>query len=166
LFFTDGDAVRQASLKGGQARTVVKGVRVMELDVASGGSLLLATTRALGGYRLTVFELPGGDSRTLASGCSASLSPDGAMATANQGGHEALSVVDVKTGAITDKLPAPTGIRLDNQFWSNHSDWIVGISEGDRQDVYLYDLPGKRVLRVTDCGGCDRPDLFVRNSGR
>jgi Tol biopolymer transport system component len=162
LFFTDGTAVRRVNIADRQVNTALQGPRVMELDVARGGSMLLATVKEFGGFRIEVLDLAGGKGRRLASGCSASLSPDGARATANHGGHEFLSILDVTTGDEVDRIEAPNGVRMDNQFWSNHPDWIAGISEGDRRDVYLYDLRGKRMLRLTDSGDCDRPDVFVR----
>jgi len=162
IFFTDGESVRRAFPDDGHVAVICSGTRILELDVARGGTLMIGTVKELGGYRLELFDLPSGGGRKLASGCSASLSPDGSRATANQGGHESLIILDVRTGETLDRLAAPEGVTLDNQFWSNHPDWISGISEGAARDVYLYDLPGKRTLRLTGTGDCDRPDVFVR----
>jgi len=161
VYFTDGESVRKVTVAGGEVTTVLQGPRVMELDVAHDGSLMLATVKEFGGYRLEVYELPSGRSRKLASGCSASLSPDGSRATANQGSHRFLTILDAVSGAVVERLDAPAGITMDNQFWSNHPDWIAGISEGAASDVYLYDLRGKRTLRITDGGDCDRPDAYI-----
>ena len=163
VFFTDGRTVRRCEVRTGASVTVLDGREVMELDVAPGERLLAATVKRFG-YAVWVFTLPGGHGTKLAAGCSASLSPDGMLATVNVDGHRELALMDPSGATERGRIRAPAGMRLDNQFWSNDQGWLAVVSEGDARDVYLQRSDNGAVFRVTQSGDCDRPDLWVRQS--
>ena len=76
----------------------------------------------------------------------------------------ATRTMDTSTRRITaplNRMIAPSGLKFDNQFWSNHPDWIVSQSEGTYVDVYIHQISASRAIRVTDSGDCNRADLYV-----
>jgi len=161
ILFTDGKEIRAVALGDGTTTTVLSGPRFYELDVASSGDFLVATVKAFG-YRVQRFDLPAGTATEIGRGCSASLSPDDRLVTVNLDGHERLALRDSRTGAERGELRAPAGLKFDNQKWSNHPDWIVVVSEGDRRDVYAQRVGDGQTWRLTADGDADRPDLFVK----
>lgn len=160
VLVADGQTVKAVALADGQTTTVHSGVVFHELDVAAGGGFWVGTVKSLG-WRVRRVDWPSGKSTDLARGCSASLSPDGRLATVNLDGHEQLALVDARTGREQKRLSSPEGLKLDNQKWSNHPDWIAGIVEGAAQDIFVQRAGDGRVWRVTDEGDADRPDLRV-----
>lgn len=160
VLVADGKTVKSIALADGRSKPVLSGSVIYELDVAAAGDFLVATVKTLG-YRVRRYALPSGASAELGRGCSASVSPDGRLATINVDGHRELWLVDTQTGKDQQRLLAPAGGQLDNQKWSNHPDWIVGIVEGERQDIVVQRARDGRVWRVTDVGDADRPDLWV-----
>ena len=160
VFVADGKSVKSVALADGRSKPVLSGAVVYELDVAGSGYFLVATVKSRG-YRVRRYAVPSGASAELGRGCSASVSPDGRLATINVDGHHELWLVDAQTGKEQHRLRAPEGARLDNQKWSNHRDWIVGIIEGEAQDIVVQRVTDGRVWRVTDEGDADRPELWV-----
>ena len=53
------------------------------------------------------------------------------------------------------------GKKFDNQFWSNHEDWLTSKSEGDEENIYIHHVPSGAAFQMTRSGGCDRANLFV-----
>ncbi len=160
VLVAEGRTVKAVSLADGQSATVHSGAAFHELDVADTGGFWVGTVKSLG-WRVRRVDLPSGESTDLARGCSASLSPGGRLATVNLDGHGQLALVDARTGREQKRLSAPEGLKLDNQKWSNHPDWIAGIVEGKAQDIMVQRTGDGRVWRVTDEGDADRPDLRV-----
>jgi hypothetical protein len=160
IFFTDGRAVKSYALADREVRTVVKGLRCLEIDVAAGGARLVATVKKIS-FRIYAFDLRTGRKRKLAAGCSASLSPDGGTVTRNDRSHRRLSLLSWVGGRETGALSAPAGLTFDNQFWSNSRDWIASRSEGAYEDIFIHRVSSGKAYRVTFSGDCDRPDLFV-----
>ena len=158
VLFTDGDSIRAVALGTRHTRTVLEGFSFKELDMA--GSRLVATVTRLY-LQVRAFDLETGRHWELARGCSASLDPAGERVTNNRLGHGTLALLNWADGAVAGAIPAPGPDGFDNQFWSNHPDWIVSVTEGDKQDVYLHHTSGTFLLQVTDEGDCDRPDLFL-----
>jgi len=159
VLFTDGKTIRTVSCRDLSVSTVLEGWLVRELDV-SGDGRLVATVKRFG-YHVYAFDPGTGKHWKLGSGCSASLSPDGRLATNNLGGHRRLALRDWRTGTPVDHVHAPPGRTFDNHFWSNHGDWLVSSTEGERQDVFLHQISSGRAAQLTFSGDCDRPDLYV-----
>jgi hypothetical protein len=164
LFFTDRNMVRIVDLETQAVSTVVEGHRVLELDVAPDGTTLVGTVRR-SGYAIRVFDLEAGNSRNIARGCSASISPDGKMVTNLLSGHRNLDLIKPANGDRVRLLDAPDGVVYDNQYWTNHPDWIAGELEGDKRDIVLINATDGRVRRVTDEGTASRGDVFIRSIG-
>lgn len=163
VWFTDGDTVKSVNRKSGVMVTVAQGKRYRELDTV--GSLLAGTVHGLGFY-VEVVDLVSGNTRRIARGCSASLSPAGDLVTVNGGGHTRLDIYDARTGERKRGVDAPAGERFDNHFWSNHSDWIVSIKEGRPHEILLHQVSSNRSWRMAETGECDRADLFVEKVGK
>lgn len=161
VWYTDGARVMAVSVNGGAPREALTGAEFMELALSPDGRFAVATVRALGGYRVARFDLPAGERRDIARGCSAGVSADGRLITVNRGGHDRLDLFDAESGAFSRELLAPPDVRLDNQQWSNHPDWMAAVIEGERQDIVIQRVSDGRVWRVTDVGDADRPDLWV-----
>lgn len=161
VFFSDGNRLRRVELETLAVSDVLRDGEFREIDVAAGGRRLAATIRTPFGLKVRVFDLRNGASRTVASGCSASMPPDGTLVTVNGGGHERLFLHRWDNLQRTGYVSAPKGMRFDNQYWTNHRQWIVSISEGARQDVYIHHVPSDTAYRVTDSGDCIRADLYV-----
>lgn len=159
VWFTDGNTVKAVAVEGKAVRTVVEGARVLELDAGPEGRTLVATVKHFG-YKVMVFDLAAGSSRTLDKGCSASFSPDGSRVTNNVDGHTRLALLHPETGKEMKSLPAPSAMKTDNQFWSNHPDWIVSMEEVHGH-ILAHRVSDGAVWRLTELTGCDRPDLFV-----
>jgi len=114
----------------------------------------------LRGFGIKRYSLATDDeSILLGRGCSASLSPNGTRATLNLNGHRELALLDVRTGDTLATLSAPPDTQLDNQYWSNHPDWITAVSH--KGDIFLQRVTDGTCWRITRTGDADRPDLFV-----
>jgi hypothetical protein len=162
VLFSDGQKIKQVELSGGPPEPVVRGYTFRELDLTPDGRRLVASVRGAFGVKVLIFDLPGPtEGREFAEGCSASFSPDGHLVTVNDGRHQRLNFHEAASGVRRGGIDAPPGLRFDNQFWSNHADWIVSLAEGDGGNVFIHQVSANRSLQVTSGGGCDRPDLFV-----
>ena len=160
VFFTDGKQVKSVSVADKSVRTVARSGKFQELDVSSDSKRMVATIRSMG-IRIRAFDLASGKDRELCDGCSASISPDGKLVTNNSHDHKRLLLRDWETGDEQARLHAPPGTTFDNQFWANHTNWVVSITEGDRQNVFVHEVSSDKYFQLTDDGDCDRPDLFV-----
>lgn len=163
IFFTDGTALRRVVIKDHTVKTLLDGYELLEIDVAGDPFRLAATVRTSFGYKVQVFDLKSGENRTVASGCSASLSPDGRLVTVNGKNHRILHLYHWDTLKSAGNINAPVREKFDNQFWSNSPDWLVSVSEGSR-DLFIHHVSENRSYRVTWTGGCDRADLFVNGT--
>lgn len=161
LFFTDGNTVRMVELGTRSVSTVVEGHRVLELDVGPDGKTLVGTVKRMG-YSIHVFDLTTGDSKNIAKGCSASMSPDGTLVTNLLNDHENLDLIKPDSGDRVRLLEAPAGVVYDNQYWTNHPDWIAGELEGDKHDIILINATDGRVRRITNEGRATRGDVYIR----
>jgi len=161
LWFTDKGAVRCVHLPSRKVTTVIEGRDARELDVTPDGKRLAVTIRAAVGYRVMAFGMPGGVGRSLGYGCSASISPDGSTVLNNSGSHKVLRFIPWEGGAPVRTVEMHSGRKMDNQFWSNSGNWIVGVLEGEVQSICILDVEKGRWQRVAGDDDCDRPDLFV-----
>lgn len=163
ILFATGNGIHRVGSATGKTERLIHGQRALELD-AHGTTLVTTEKIPLRGFGIKRYALAdtAGDAAggtLLGRGCSASLSPDGTLATLNLDGHRELAILDVKEGRIRQTIPAPTGIQLDNQYWSNHPDWIAAVSHGG--DILLQRVSDAACWQLTTTGDTDRPDLFV-----
>jgi Tol biopolymer transport system component len=161
ILFTDGREVKSYSLDSGGVRSLLRGRKFMEIDISPAGDRLVATVKDAG-FRIIAFDLPAGTERSLASGCSASLSPDGSLFTRLDRSHTRLDLRTWSSGTVRSVIESPRGMKFDNQFWSNHPDWVASRSEGDEENIYAHQVSTGRAVRITSSGGADRPDLYLR----
>ncbi|MBT3295466.1 MAG: hypothetical protein HN919_10340 [Verrucomicrobia bacterium] len=159
VLFTDGDTIVSAALQGGARSVIAKGYDFRELDIAADGRHLITTV--LHPTRLRAYDLETGEVRDLARGCSGSLSPDGERVSNNLGRHKTMAILAWKSGEQVAAISAPEGQRFDNQFWSNHPDWVASRTEGKHADIFIHRLSDNRAFLLTAYGDCDRPDLYI-----
>ena len=162
ILFTDGRAVKSFSLDSGKVKSLLGGRKFMEIDISPSGDRLVATVKDAG-YRIFAFDLYEGTARPLATGCSASLSPDGELFTRLDRSHTRLDVSTWSAGTVRSVIKSPRGLKFDNQFWSNHPDWVASRSEGSQEDIYAHQVSTGKAVRITTSGGADRPDLYLRS---
>ena len=165
LFYTDGTSLKNVKIKGHEVTTVVEGYRLLEVDAAGDPVRIAATVRKRFGYSVFAFDLQTGKHRVVATGCSASLSPEGEVVTVNGKRHRFLNLHDWNSLRRVGRIAAPAGEKFDNQLWSNNPHWLVSVSEKSG-DLYIHQIQEKRAYRLTWTGGCDRPDLFIEQSSR
>lgn len=161
VLFTDGKSVREVDIASGVDLELISGSRFLEIDIASDASQLTVTEKTFTGYRVRIYNLKTGEEASVAKGCSASFSPDDRFVTVNGGDHTFLKLYSVDGLEEKGRVPAPAGMSFDNQFWSNHGDWLVSTIEGKANDIYIHHIPTGHSRKVTDHGDCDRSDLYV-----
>jgi|GEM_PF-1923269 len=158
IWFADGRRVQALRLTDGNVRLLAS-VPAVEIDSASNGRELIYSCSDHYQYHV---PLDTGNATVLCRGCSSSLSPDGTRFISNRGGHRHLWIRHFPDGDMVADLPSPPGQTFDNQFWSNHSDWIVSRTEqGGKSNVWVHRVSDGHRWRVTDGGIADRPDLWV-----
>ena len=161
VLFTDGKTVRSVDLQTRMVKTVLHDWLVRELDISRDGRHLAATVRKAG-YHVYVFDLQTGDSKRLARGCSANMSPDGRLVSLNTGGHRVLSFRSATSGEESGAIHSLPELRFDNHSWANAQDWIVCVSEGDTGNVFVHRVSTDEAFQITFRGNCNRPDLYVQ----
>ncbi len=159
ILFADASGIHRTGIETGKTEQLVSTKRAYEL--AAHGSVLVATeTLALRGFGIRRYHAHSPDAGTLLGrGCSASISPDGTLTTLNLDGHRELAILDVHAGSTRQTIPAPADMQLDNQYWSNHPDWIAAVSHGG--DILLQRVSDAACWQLTATGDTDRPDLFI-----
>ncbi len=161
VLFTDGQVLRQVELQSLQVKDVLRDGRFLEIDISGDGRLLTATVKTVTGFKVRLYDLYSGEGRTVARGCSASLSPDSRYVTVNSADHEVLYLYASDSLQKVGEVQAPAGYRFDNQFWSNDQELLVSTSEGDSKNIYIHNVLRGTARKVTTSGQCDRADLYV-----
>jgi uncharacterized membrane protein YbhN (UPF0104 family) len=161
VLFTDGLFLRQVELESLKVTDVLRDGRFLEIDITADGTLLAATVKTVTGFKVRLYDISSGQGKTVARGCSASLSPDGRYVTVNSSDHTVLYLYASDSLQKVGEVRAPSGLRFDNQFWSNDPDLLVSTSEGDRKNIYIHHVRRGTSRKVTFSGDCDRADLFV-----
>ncbi|MDF3128377.1 hypothetical protein P0Y35_04140 [Kiritimatiellaeota bacterium B1221] len=159
IWFSDGKTVKAVSVTDQKERVLVQDGEFLEIDSGPESKSLVATVKSFG-YKVKVYNLENDQNRSLGKGCSASFSPDGKYVTNNLDGHQALAIVNVSNGNREKSLPAPGGMLTDNQFWSNHPDWIMSMEE-ESGHLLAHRFSDGKVWKLSDVSGADRPDLWV-----
>lgn len=159
VWFSEGSTVKAVNIVGKEIRKLAEDGQFLEIDAGPDGKTLVATVKKFG-YRVKVFHLESGGVTDLGKGCSASFSPDGRTVTNNLDGHRFLALVDWRTGESLQKLPAAQNTKTDNQFWSNHPDWIVSMDESDGS-ILGHRVSDHQIWRLSTIPKGDRPDLWI-----
>lgn len=161
IWCSDARGVHAFSLADRSVRQTM-GQRALELDVSADGTRVVYS---MADHFIYGADLTARSSWKIGRGCSASLSPDEDRVTDNRGDHKSLWVRDWKDGARSATIDAPHGTTFDNQWWSNHRDWIVSRTEQPHnQDIWLHRVGDNHHWKITFTGDCDRPDFFARAS--
>lgn len=163
VLFTDGKLLKRVELDTLRTSTLLDKGRYLEIDMSHDGQLIAATMKALGGYKVVVFSYPELKGHKISRGCSTSLSPDGRYVTVNDLNHKNLHIFNIKT-LKKHRVPTPPDMRFDDQFWSNHPDWLVSSSDGDFSDIFIHHVRNGTTKRVTFTGDCNRADLFITSN--
>lgn len=166
IIYTDGKILRELDLKSNKTTPLLSKTAVKEIDSAVNGTRLAITIRSVFGYRVAAFDTQSGALRSVANGCSASLSPDGEMITVNDQDHKTLHIYNWESLRKKGSVSAPEGVKFDNQFWSNHPQWLVSTSEGGESNIYIHHLRSDTSYQVTSSGDCDRADMYVYQHGK
>jgi Tol biopolymer transport system component len=157
IWFASAAGVQAVSLTDLTVRNVF-GQKAVELDVSADGTRLVYS---LADHHMYGADLPSGRTWKIGRGCSASLSPDATQVTNNRGDHKSLWLRKFDDGTQTATIPAPPGTTFDNQWWSNHPDWMASRTEQPGNcDIWLHRLSDGACFKVTATGDTDRPDFF------
>ena len=167
ILFSDTNKVKMVQTNTATVQDLlqVKG-EIRELDISSDGHHLVFTVKTAFGYFVKTYSLQSEQLKKVSRGCSATISPDGKRVTVNSSNHRQLKIYDYHTLQKTGSIPAPPGNRSDNQFWSNHPDWLTSTSEIDGHDIYIHQISTGKTYQITTSGDCDRGDLFVVQEGK
>jgi len=165
VLFTDKKTIKRVYIKTGKIETILRGkYDFLELDISNDGKVLAVTVKTPLGYQVRRINLHSKNRKNVARGCSATLSPDSRYITVNGRKHRFLNLYNLHTLKLEKQLSAPYGRRFDNQFWSNHKDWLVSKSEDDAENIYIHHIPTDSSYQITTSGNCDRPDFYVSRS--
>ena len=158
IWYSDSGKVYAVDVTTKEIRVVTENFEPLEMDVV--GNEILGTIKVFGGYRVRVRNVTTGEDLEVGTGCSASFSPDGSQVTRNERDHVRLALHDKISTDIQTHLTAPEGRKTDDQFWSNHPDWVVSMDEASGH-IYAHRVSDNQVFRITAEGGGNRPDLWV-----
>ncbi len=161
VLYTDGRKLKRVEVNSLTQSILPSGGRLMELDMSEDGKLLAATEKTIRGYKVKVYTLPDFTERNAVRGCSASLSPYGEYVTVNSNDHQKLYLYSTVTKRKLITLAASETAKFDNQFWTNHPDWLVSTAEGDLHDIWVHSVVDGAMYQLTFTGDCDRADLFI-----
>jgi uncharacterized membrane protein YbhN (UPF0104 family) len=161
LLFADGRKLHKLTLPDGSVQPLAVDGDFREIDIDISGRFAAVTVKSLTGYSVRLVSLEEEDVRSIAKGCSASLSPAGDRISALDGDHRMLHLHDTGSGVHVDTVSAPSGTTFDNHFWSNHPDWLASTLEGENHDILIHHIPSGASYQVTSNGDSDRADLFL-----
>jgi uncharacterized protein (TIRG00374 family) len=164
VLFSDGKSMFRIGLNGKGRKEIARDGRFFESSMDSSGKRLAATVKTRMGYKVRVFDLSDGTVRSVAKGCSASISPRGDLVTVLDSAHKVLYLYDWSSLKKAGQVKAPAGTKFDNHAWSNHPDWLVSTSEGELHDILLHHVPTGAYRKITSTGDGDRADLHVAGS--
>jgi dipeptidyl aminopeptidase/acylaminoacyl peptidase len=160
ILYTDGMDIKAVDIGTRQVRSVVSGYPFIALDISADNHRLVATAA---GHEMHAFDLETGEHWHIGRGCSASMSPDGTLLSSNTGKHKRMKILKWKSWEETGHFDPPANHTFDNEFWSNHMNWIVTRTEyPDPNDIFVRELfTDNPAVQVTFTGDCNRPDLYV-----
>ncbi|MCK5516831.1 MAG: flippase-like domain-containing protein [Desulfobulbaceae bacterium] len=161
ILYIDGKSIMIANTRKFHVVKFLEGYNFKELDISDDGKKVAATVKNITGYSVKLFDLENSKVRTVARGCSATLSPDGRLVTSNESGHKTLRIFDSGSLKLTGRIHAPKHDLFDNQKWSNDSDWLVSTSEKKGNNIFIHKVSSDTAYQITVDGDCDRGDLFI-----
>ena len=94
ILYIDGKTIMIAGIQDSHAAKFLSGYSFREFDISDDGKKVAATVKGLSGYSVIFFDLADNKAETVTRGCSASLSPDGMLVTANDRSHKTLRIFD------------------------------------------------------------------------
>jgi len=163
ILFIDGKKIMIANIKSLKVAKFLEGYNFMELDISNDGKRVAVTVKSRRGYTVLLINLERNKVKTVAYGCSASLSPNGKWLTANDRHHKILRIFDSASLAMVNRIHAPSKNRFDNQKWSNDREWIVSTSEKNGNNIFIHRVSTDTAFKMTVSGDCDRGDLFIHH---
>lgn len=161
VLFIDGKKIMMADIRKKNVEKIWEGYRFKEFDISGDGKKIVATVKGFSGYTILLYNLNTKTIRSVAEGCSASISPDGERVTVNTSGHKTLEIYEIKSLRIAARIHAPHDDLFDNQKWSNHNDWIVATSEIKGKNIFIHRVSSDIAYQMTKSGDSDRADLFL-----
>jgi hypothetical protein len=164
VLFSDGKSMFRIGLNGEGKKEIARDGIFFESSIDFSGNRLAATVKTRMGYKVRVFDLSAGTVRSVARGCSASISSGGDLITVLESKHKVLHLYDWSSLKKAGQVNAPAGTKFDNHSWSNHPDWLVSTSEGELHDILLHHVPTGAYRKITTTGDGDRADLHVPDS--
>ncbi len=163
IIFTNAQKLQKVEISNGKVTTLLENKKIKEIDTSSAINRLAMTIRSGFGFSVMTLDTVSNKLRKVAKGCSASLSPDGNVVTVNNKDHTRLQMYNWKTLQKVGHISSPPGLKFDNQFWSNHPQWLVSTSEGQTNDIFIHHLTSDSSFQLTSTGDCDRADLYVNS---
>jgi uncharacterized protein (TIRG00374 family) len=161
ILYIDGKMIMIAGIQDSNVAKFLSGYNFRELDISDDGKKVAATVKSFNGYSVLLFDLADNKAETVTRGCSASLSPDGMLVTANDRSHKNLRIFDSSSLKLINRIHAPALDLFDNQKWSNDSDWLVSTSEKNGNNIFIHNIPSDAAYQMTVTGDCDRGDLYI-----
>ena len=161
ILYIDGKTIMIAGIQDSHAAKFLSGYSFREFDISDDGKKVAATVKGLSGYSVIFFDLADNKAETVTRGCSASLSPDGMLVTANDRSHKTLRIFDSSSLKLIERIHAPAHDLFDNQKWSNDSDWLVSTSEKNGNNIFIHNISSDTAYQMTISGDCDRGDLYI-----
>ncbi len=161
ILYIDGKTIMIAGIQDSHGEKFLSGYNFRELDISDDGKKVAATVKGLSGYSVIFFDLADNKAKTVTRGCSASLSPDGMLVTANDRSHKTLRIFDSSSLKLIERIHAPEHDLFDNQKWSNDSDWLVSTSEKNGNNIFIHNISSDAAYQMTISGDCDRGDLYI-----
>ncbi len=163
VIFTNGQKLQKVEITSGKVTTLLENKKIKEIDTSAAINRLAMTIRSGFGFSVMTLDTASNKLRKVAKGCSASLSPDGNVVTVNDRDHTRLHMYNWKTLQKVGHISSPPGLKFDNQFWSNHPQWLVSTSEGQTHDIFIHHLSSDSSFQLTSTGDSDRADLYVNS---
>ncbi len=161
VLFIDGKKIQEVHLLTKEVQTILEGEKYLELDITTDGRQLVTTVKTVTGYFVKRYQLDTGQRQTVSRGCSASISPTGKYITVNGNKHRFLHLYQGDSLLIAGRVSAPDGNTFDNQYWSNHPDWLVSTSERGGNNIFIHQVSTDTAFQMTTSNDCDRGDLFI-----
>ncbi len=165
IVYLENGEVRSLEIATGRISTLRKIPVPAAVDVSADGRLLIVSTNDKGRHEMHACRLPDGEWIPLGRGCSAAVSPDGSMISDNIDTHRYLRLRGTTDFREAGRVPAPRGMTIDNEAWSNLSDWIAYRSEPrNHRFIWIYHLGDPAPLQATFKRDADRPDVFLESA--
>lgn len=164
ILFLENGEVRSLEITTGRFSTIRKIPVPAAVDISADGRLLIVSTNEKGRHEMHACRLPDGGWIPLGRGCSAAVAPDASAISDNIDTHRYLRLRDTADFREAGRVPAPRGMTIDNEAWSNLPEWIAYRSEPrNHRFVWIYHLGDPAPLQATFKRDADRPDVFLES---